>query len=351
MREKRTAVDAKNESMVAAAVTITNPTEDNYGYLVDEHRLPAADNGGQAKSGEKHYYNESNEYESAEYEISIAANQSILNNNEFSEYGQAYELTPKEDDEKNLYETLVVNTAAGKLDKVKGSSASKPMADEENDQDDDHQYETFQFQNQELLFDEKNQLIARNTKESNIINSTVSTTKIRLSSEINENLQHVDNSKTDGGGVGGGGGGTDTCLNLNSPSGGVPQTLISCLDELQHGGNLISWKITGHGENLTVRVTWNHESQKTKYQINQTKHKLPTHSEFLKYDFNPKHASAAKREDNTSEAASSHHGELLSASWSSCASPKWLSVGVIGNWHELFTSSDFNRTAQRVTFK
>ena len=40
---------------------------------------------------------------------------------------------------------------------------------------------------------------------------------------------------------------------------GVPQTLISCLNELQCGGNLISWKITGQGENLTVKITWSNE--------------------------------------------------------------------------------------------
>ena len=45
---------------------------------------------------------------------------------------------------------------------------------------------------------------------------------------------------------------------------GVPQTLISCLNELQYGGNLISWKITGQGENLSVKITWNNE-QKSKF--------------------------------------------------------------------------------------
>lgn len=45
------------------------------------------------------------------------------------------------------------------------------------------------------------------------------------------------------------------------PLGGVPQTLISCLNELQSGGNLISWKITGQGENLTVKITWSNEQK------------------------------------------------------------------------------------------
>ena len=39
----------------------------------------------------------------------------------------------------------------------------------------------------------------------------------------------------------------------------VPNALISCLDELQNCGNLISWKIAGHGKNLTVKVTWNNK--------------------------------------------------------------------------------------------
>jgi hypothetical protein len=45
----------------------------------------------------------------------------------------------------------------------------------------------------------------------------------------------------------------------------VPQTLISCLDELQHNGKLVSWKIRGEGENLTVKVTWNSKNNEKKY--------------------------------------------------------------------------------------
>jgi hypothetical protein len=55
---------------------------------------------------------------------------------------------------------------------------------------------------------------------------------------------------------------------------GVPQTLISCLNELQCGGNLVSWKITGQGENLSVKITWSNEQK-----MNSSKHVL--HENFL----------------------------------------------------------------------
>ena len=47
-------------------------------------------------------------------------------------------------------------------------------------------------------------------------------------------------------------------------SSGIPQTLISCLDDLQSSGNLVSWKIAGHGDNLSVKVTWNNDNQMSK---------------------------------------------------------------------------------------
>lgn len=55
----------------------------------------------------------------------------------------------------------------------------------------------------------------------------------------------------------------------------VPQTLITCLDELQQNGKLISWKIRGHGENLTVKVTWNSKQNTT---INDKKSNISTAS-------------------------------------------------------------------------
>ena len=54
----------------------------------------------------------------------------------------------------------------------------------------------------------------------------------------------------------------------------VPQTLISCLDELQHNGKLVSWKIRGQGENLTVKVTWNSKNNEKKYRKYTTSHLL-----------------------------------------------------------------------------
>ena len=54
----------------------------------------------------------------------------------------------------------------------------------------------------------------------------------------------------------------------------VPQTLISCLDELQHNGKLVSWKIRGEGENLTVKVTWNSKNNEKKYRKYTTSHLL-----------------------------------------------------------------------------
>ncbi|CAF0813092.1 unnamed protein product [Brachionus calyciflorus] len=55
----------------------------------------------------------------------------------------------------------------------------------------------------------------------------------------------------------------------NNSYGRIPQALISCLNELQYGGNVISWKIVGQGENLTVKVTWNNdEKKKSNYTLN-----------------------------------------------------------------------------------
>jgi hypothetical protein len=51
----------------------------------------------------------------------------------------------------------------------------------------------------------------------------------------------------------------DNKLKQNS-SAGVPQTLISCLDDLQATGNLVSWKVSSVGENLSVKVTWNNDN-------------------------------------------------------------------------------------------
>lgn len=56
-------------------------------------------------------------------------------------------------------------------------------------------------------------------------------------------------------------------FNIKAASSRPPQTLIACLDELQNGGSLISWNIMGQGENLTVKVTWNKDRQKSRYQI------------------------------------------------------------------------------------
>lgn len=47
-------------------------------------------------------------------------------------------------------------------------------------------------------------------------------------------------------------------------SAGIPHTLIACLDDMQASGNLVSWRITGHGENLSVKVTWNNDNQVAK---------------------------------------------------------------------------------------
>lgn len=61
----------------------------------------------------------------------------------------------------------------------------------------------------------------------------------------------------------------ETVLNTTAKASTVPQTLISCLNELQNNGKLISWKIRGQGENLTVKVTWNsanNEKKSRKYQ-------------------------------------------------------------------------------------
>jgi hypothetical protein len=64
-------------------------------------------------------------------------------------------------------------------------------------------------------------------------------------------------------------GGGESSGKKSATIGGVPQTLISCLNELQCGGNLVSWKITGVGENLSVKITWSNEQR-----MNSSKHVL-----------------------------------------------------------------------------
>ncbi len=50
----------------------------------------------------------------------------------------------------------------------------------------------------------------------------------------------------------------------NNNSNKIPKTLITCLNDLKYNGNLVSWKITAHGEHLSVKITWNNNEQKNK---------------------------------------------------------------------------------------
>ena len=51
----------------------------------------------------------------------------------------------------------------------------------------------------------------------------------------------------------------------------IPQTLISCLEELQSNGNLVSWRVNGQGENLSVKVTWNNDNPTSRNIFNSEK--------------------------------------------------------------------------------
>ena len=51
----------------------------------------------------------------------------------------------------------------------------------------------------------------------------------------------------------------------------LPESLLSCLDEMQNNGKLIAWKIKGQGKHLTVKVTWNKKpNKKTNQSTNST---------------------------------------------------------------------------------
>jgi hypothetical protein len=51
----------------------------------------------------------------------------------------------------------------------------------------------------------------------------------------------------------------------------IPQTLITCLEELQSNGNLVSWRVNGQGENLSVKVTWNNDNPTSRNIFNSEK--------------------------------------------------------------------------------
>jgi hypothetical protein len=45
----------------------------------------------------------------------------------------------------------------------------------------------------------------------------------------------------------------------------MPESLLTCLDEMQTNGKVIAWKAKGQGNKLSVKVTWNkkHKNRKT----------------------------------------------------------------------------------------
>jgi hypothetical protein len=279
MREKRIAVEAKNETTKAAINLCSQQQQQQQ----QQHQQ-------QINSGSSVDKNNNvNEYETAEYEITIDAinrnrakqldNQSILNNElnggDGGDYGNMCQQTSvvtttakllhsnnNNQDKGNFYETILMNTA--NLTKMNDyqdvdtyiAAASCVEATTENltstnnlnynnnsSNNNNNNYVNCQnninsnnYQNQ-YQYDDDIFIQSPSQKEK----SNATTVKLRARSS--SSCQPINNNK-------------------------VPQTLISCLDELQHGGNLISWKIAGQGENLTVKVTWNHENQKSsKYLI------------------------------------------------------------------------------------
>lgn len=196
-----------------------------------------------------HYINASNylneqEYETAEYEISIAT--SSTNNLSDDKSNNINETA-------NFYENLLMQKAnLQKITNNKYENDESTLNDSKNKHNEAlYANEIEEIRSENGTLDENNEILYTNE----ILDSTNSNQTNSECVAKSVNISHSSNK-------------------ANKKQSGVPQTLISCLDELQHGGNLVCWKITGQGENLTVKVTWNNEQNKRVVKDSSNKHNV-----------------------------------------------------------------------------